>query len=268
MLLYPKFNPIAFNLGLIKVHWYGLMYLISFMAAWCLANWRARQPSSGWSREQVGDFIFYAAIGVIVGGRLGYMIFYNLSDFITHPWIFFQVWDGGMSFHGGLIGVGLASWVLSRRFKKKWMDVVDFAAPLVPIGLAAGRLGNFINGELWGRVTNVPWAMVFPNAGPLPRHPSQLYEFLLEGVVLFIILWVFSSKRRPRFAVASLFLIGYGVFRFTAEFFRQPDPQLGYIALGWMTMGQLLSLPMIMIGILGLFFAYRHKESLWLNTSF
>ena len=260
MLYYPHINPIAFRIGPLKVHWYGLMYLVGFVAAWGLALYRARKPSSGWSTEQVSDLIFYGAIGVIVGGRLGYMIFYNLPNFIAHPWIVFQVWDGGMSFHGGMIGVGLATWVYSSRYQKRWMDVIDFSAPLVPIGLAAGRLGNFINGELWGRITTVPWGMVFPRAGPLARHPSQIYEFLLEGVLLFIILWCFSAKRRPPFAVTALFLLCYGIFRFIAEFFRQPDPQLGFIAFGWLTMGQLLSLPMIIVGSVTLWWAYRHKE--------
>ncbi len=260
MLIFPAINPIAFKLGPLNVHWYGMMYLVGFVAAWCLALWRARQPSSGWSGDQVSDLIFYSAVGVIVGGRLGYMLFYDFSNFISNPWIVFKVWQGGMSFHGGLIGVALATGLYSRHARKRWVDVIDFAVPLVPIGLAAGRLGNFINGELWGRVTTVPWGMIFPNAGPLPRHPSQIYEFLLEGVVLFIILWWFSKKRRPRFAVTALFLLGYGIFRFVAECFRQPDPQLGFLAFGWLTMGQLLSLPMMVFGIVALALAYRYKE--------
>jgi phosphatidylglycerol:prolipoprotein diacylglycerol transferase len=261
MLMFPHINPIAFKLGPLKVHWYGLMYLVGFVGAWLLALWRGKRPHSSWTSEQISDVIFYCAIGVIVGGRVGYMLFYNLHHLVVNPLSLFQVWDGGMSFHGGALGVGIATWIYSRRFKKSWFDVIDFVSPLVPIGLAAGRLGNFINSELWGRVTTVPWGMIFPNGGPLPRHPSELYEFLLEGVLLFIILWWFSAKRRPQFAVTALFLLCYGVFRFIAEFFRVPDPQWGYIAFGWLTMGQILSLPMIIVGGVGLIWSYcRCKE--------
>lgn len=259
MLKYPYFNPIAFKIGPIKVHWYGIMYLIGFSVAWLLGIYRAKKPKSGWTTEQIGDLIFYCAIGVILGGRLGYMLFYDFSNFIHHPWIVFRIWDGGMSFHGGLIGVGIALWLFARKTKKHFFDIADFTAPLVPIGLGAGRLGNFINGGLWGRVTYVPWAMVFPDAGPLPRHPSQIYEFLLEGVLLFIILWFYSMKPKPRMAVTGMFLLCYGCFRFFVEFFRQPDPQLGFVAFGWMTMGQVLSIPMIIFGALFLFYAYKRK---------
>ncbi len=260
MLHFPHVNPIIFSIGDFKVHWYGVMYLVGFVAAWVLAKYRANAPNSGWNAEQVADLIFYAAIGVIVGGRCGYMLFYDFPGFIHHPWIIFQVWDGGMSFHGGLIGVGIALYIFSHRYRKNWFDVLDFIVPFVPIGLGAGRLGNFINGELWGRVTNVPWGMIYPNAGPLPRHPSELYEFFLEGIVLFVILWLFSRKTRPRFAVTALFLLCYGILRFFVEFFRQPDPQLGFIAFGWLTMGQLLSIPMILIGGIALVGVYRHKQ--------
>lgn len=260
MLIFPHINPVAFKIGPLKVHWYGLMYLVGFVGAWLLALWRAKDPRRGWTSEQISDLIFYCAIGVVVGGRVGYMLFYNFHHLMTHPLSLFQVWDGGMSFHGGALGVGVATWIYSLRFKKSWFNVIDFVAPLVPIGLAAGRLGNFINSELWGHVTALPWGMVFPNGGPLPRHPSQLYEFLLEGVLLFIILWWFSAKRRPPFAVTALFLLCYGLFRLIAEFFRVPDVQWGYIALGWLTMGQLLSLPMMLAGIVGLIWSYRCKE--------
>jgi len=230
MLMYPTMNSIAFSLGPIEVHWYGIMYMVGFMGAWILGTHRARKSLSPLlTTTQVTDLIFYGALGVIVGGRLGYMLFYDLPNFIHHPFILFQVWDGGMSFHGGLIGVCVALRICGRYMRKSIWDLTDFVAPLVPIGLAAGRLGNFINGELWGRVTTVPWGMIFPNAGPLPRHPSQLYEFLLEGVALFMILWFFSAKPRPRFAVSALFLLGYGSFRFFCEFWRQPDPQYGYL---------------------------------------
>lgn len=259
MLMYPDFNPIAFKIGPIKVHWYGLMYLVGFAAAWILATYRARQPDSSWTTEQVTDLIFYCALGVILGGRLGYMLFYDFPNFIHNPLILFKVWDGGMSFHGGLLGVFFALWLYSKKLKRSLWDLTDFIVPFAPLGLAAGRLGNFINGELWGRVTTVPWGMIFPHAGPLPRHPSQLYEFFLEGIVLFIILWGFSSKPRPRFAVSAMFLFCYGSFRFFCEFFRQPDPQLGFIAWGWLTMGQLLSTPMIIAGGLALVYIYYPK---------
>ncbi len=261
MLVYPDIHPIAFQIGPIKVHWYGIMYLVGFAGAWLLALYRSRKPNSGWNADQVSDLIFYSALGVILGGRIGYMLFYDLPNFLHNPLIIFRIWDGGMSFHGGLIGVMIAMFLFCRKTKKRFFTVADFTVPLVPIGLAAGRLGNFINGELWGRVTTMPWGMVYPNAGPLPRHPSEIYEFLLEGVALFIILWVYSRKPRPTMAVTALFLLGYGCFRFFAEFFRQPDPQLGFIAFGWVTMGQLLSAPMIVIGLWMLIRAYRRKRN-------
>lgn len=248
MLQYPDIDPVAFQIGPLAVHWYGIMYLIGFATAWGLALWRVKNRSD-WTSQQVGDLIFYGALGVIIGGRLGFMLFYNLSNFIYRPWTTFAIWQGGMSFHGGLLGVIVALIIFARRMNKHFWEVADFVAPLTPIGIGAGRIGNFINGELWGRVTDAPWAMVFPQAGPLPRHPSQLYEFLLEGVVLFIILWLYSAQPRPRGAVSGVFLCGYGLFRFFTEFFRQPAAYMGYIAWGWLTMGQLLSVPMIVIGV-------------------
>ena len=266
MLYYPNINPIAVSLGPIKVHWYGIMYLIGFVGAWGLAMLRARKPHSGWSKEQISDLIFYGAIGVILGGRTGYMLFYDLPNFIHNPLIWFRVWDGGMSFHGGCLGVIIAMWLYGRKLGKPLFAMTDFIAPLVPIGLGAGRIGNFINGELWGRVTTVPWGMVYPQAGPLPRHPSEMYEFLLEGVLLFIILWWYSAKPKPRMAVSGLFLLCYGCIRFFAEFFRQPDPQLGFIAFGWLTMGQLLSLPMIIFGSILVWLAYKRRAGVQQNN--
>lgn len=250
-------DPVAFSLGSFKVHWYGITYLVGFALAWWLGNVRARQPDSGWNAEQVSDIIFYAAIGVIAGGRLGYMLFYNPFLPEEQASQFWEVWKGGMSFHGGLIGVLVAMWLFGRLHQKSFFQVADFAAPLVPLGLGAGRIGNYINGELWGKVSDVPWAVIFPTGGPFPRHPSMLYEFFLEGMVLFAILWWFSKKAVPRMAVSGLFLLGYGSFRFLVEFVREPDRELGYLAFDWFTMGQALSLPMIVGGGALMWWAYR-----------
>lgn len=267
MLTYPTIDPVAFHLGPLPVHWYGLMYLVGFMAGWALLTLRLKTSPRGFTAEQVSDLLFFAALGIILGGRLGYMLFYNFDEMIHHPLSIFAIWQGGMSFHGGLLGVLIAMWVFARKIGRPLGDLTDFIAPVVPIGLGAGRIGNFINGELWGRVTDVPWAMVFPSGGDLPRHPSQLYEFFLEGIVLFIVLWLFSSKERPRWAVSGLFLVLYGIFRFSVEFFREPDIQIGYVAFGWMTKGQLLSIPMIVCGGIMLLWAYRRKgNSLCSNT--
>lgn len=257
MLMYPHLNPIAFSLGPLKVHWYGLMYAVGFLSAWILATLRSKRVNSGWTAEQVSDLIFYGAMGVILGGRIGYMLFYDLSRLLADPLSLFKLWQGGMSFHGGLLGVLLAFGLFARKTQKTFFEVADFTAPLVPVGLAAGRLGNFINGELWGRVTDVSWGMIFPNAGLLPRHPSQLYEFFLEGVILFTVLWIFSNKPKPRMATSGLFLLLYGVFRMILEFFRQPDAPLGFIAFDWLTMGQLLSIPMVIFGVYLIWRAYH-----------
>lgn len=248
MLVFPSIDPIAIQLGPIKVHWYGLMYLLGFTLAWLLARWRATHGKDGWSAEQISDLIFYAALGVILGGRLGYMLFYNTHTFLVAPWTALKLWEGGMSFHGGLLGVIAAMALFARRVHKPFLDVTDFVAPLVPIGLALGRLGNFINGELWGRVSDAPWAMVFPGGGSEPRHPSQLYELGLEGILLFILVWWYSAKPRPTGCVSAVFLMGYALARLTAECFREPDVQLGFVAFDWMTMGQLLSIPMLVFG--------------------
>lgn len=254
--------PVAFHLGPLPVHWYGLMYLIGFVGGWGLLSLRLRAAHrrSFLTREQLSDLLFYAALGVILGGRLGYMLFYDWQEAIHHPLSILKTWTGGMSFHGGLLGVIIAMWFFARKTGKSLVELTDFIAPVVPIGLAAGRLGNFINGELWGRVTDMPWGVVFASGGDLPRHPSELYEFFLEGIVLFLVLWIFSRKERPRWAVSGLFLLLYGSFRFFVEFFREPDAQIGFVAFGWMTKGQLLSLPMIILGMAMFVFAYRRKR--------
>lgn len=254
---FPSIDPIAFHLGPLPVHWYGLMYLVGFLGAWGLAHYRAKQNPQDWTKNDIEDLIFYTALGVVLGGRLGYMIFYAWQPFIHDPLTLFKTWQGGMSFHGGLLGVLLALWVYSKCKQKAFFKVTDFVVPLVPLGLAAGRIGNFINGELWGRVTRAPWGLVYPGAGPLPRHPSELYEFLLEGVLLFTIVWFYSAKPKPRMAVSGLFLTLYGLFRCIAECFRQPDPQLGFVWFGWMTMGQILSIPMLILGLAMLCYAYK-----------
>jgi len=256
MLSYPQMNPVALQLGPIGIHWYGLMYLLGFVCCWGVLALRVRHSPRGFTVDQVSDLLFYVALGIIIGGRVGYMLLYAWPDLVTHPLMLFQVWKGGMSFHGGLVGVILSVWIYALKMGKNLVDITDFIAPAVPLGLAAGRIGNFINGELWGRVTTVPWGMVFPNAGDLPRHPSQLYEFFLEGLVMFAVLWIFSAKPRPRWAVSGLFLLLYGMFRFVIEFFREPDVQMGYRAFGWLTEGQLLSFPMFILGLLMMMWAY------------
>ena len=266
-------NSVALKLGPIQIHWYGLMYLLSFLGAWTAGEYRRRRGRLPVSRDALGDLAFYAMMGVILGGRIWYMLFYYAGGprwIWTEPLALFRVWDGGMSFHGGLLGVLVAGLWWSRRHKLHFFDTVDFVAPLAPIGLGLGRLGNFINGELWGKPGSVPWAMIFPNAhdedaalaagdphlaqlmaqyGGLPRHPSQLYEMLLEGVVMFAVLWLVSMKPRPRYLISGLFALMYGCFRFAVEFVRVPDAQLGYLAWGWLTMGQVQSLPLIVVGL-------------------
>jgi phosphatidylglycerol---prolipoprotein diacylglyceryl transferase len=261
MLTYPQIDPVFVTLGSIKIYWYGIMYLIGFAAVWLLGQRRAaQQPWSAIKPEAIEDLVTYGAIGVIVGGRLGYMLFYKFSDLITDPLSLFKIWQGGMSFHGGMLGVFVAMWIFARQQNCTMWQLTDIIAPLCPIGLGAGRIGNFINSELWGRPTDVPWAMVFPKADSLPRHPSQLYEFFLEGVVLFIILWIYTQKPRPTMAATGLAVLLYGCFRFFVEFFRMPDAHLGYLALDWLTMGQILSTPMMIIGGLLVYFAYQKAK--------
>ncbi|SJN53875.1 Prolipoprotein diacylglyceryl transferase [Vibrio ruber DSM 16370] len=258
-LQFPNIDPVLVSIGPLSIRWYGVMYLLGFLFATWLANRRADKEGSGWTREQVSDLLFAGFVGVVIGGRVGYVLFYGFEYFLADPLYLFKVWTGGMSFHGGLLGVITAMYWYAKRNQRQFFAVADFVAPLVPFGLALGRLGNFMNGELWGRVTNVPWAMVFPGAGPLPRHPSQLYEFFLEGVLLFIILNLFIRQPRPAGSVAGLFLIGYGACRTFVEYFREPDAQLGLFA-GFISMGQILSLPMILAGALLMVWAYRRRS--------
>lgn len=248
MLNYPAIDPVAISLGPLQIHWYGLMYVVGFVAAWFLG--RRRASRIGLTHDDIGDLLFYCAVGVVLGGRLGYALFYGMGQWLADPLWIFRVWDGGMSFHGGLAGVLLASFLFARKKGLAFFTLTDFVAPLVPIGLGAGRIGNFINRELPGRVTELPWGMPFPGMGPEPRHPSALYEALLEGAVLFVVLWWVSARPRARGLVSGLFLLLYGAFRFSVEFVRLPDPHIGFIAFGWVTMGMLLTLPMIVFGLL------------------
>ncbi|MDQ7728834.1 prolipoprotein diacylglyceryl transferase [Halomonas sp. SpR8] len=243
---YPAIEPIAVAIGPLVIHWYGLMYVVGFLSAWLLGRWRA--DYLGLNKEDISDLIFYSAVGVIVGGRLGYAIFYGMEQWLSNPLWVFQVWDGGMSFHGGLVGVIAATLFFARKKRIAFMDMADFIAPLAPIGLGAGRLGNFINQELPGRITDVPWALIFPQVGPAPRHPSALYEMFLEGAVLFVVLFWLSRRPRRRGLLSGVFLCGYGIFRFAVEFVRMPDAHIGFIAFDWVTMGHLLTLPMLLGG--------------------
>jgi len=257
MLIHPQFDPIALQLGPLAIRWYGLMYLLAFALVLVLGRLRLRaQPGAGWTGKDLDDILFYGVLGVVLGGRLGYVLFYKFGYYLGHPLEIFAVWQGGMSFHGGFLGVLAAMALYARLHGKSWMALTDFIAPLVPLGLGAGRVGNFINGELWGRPTDLPWGMVFPQYDMAVRHPSQLYEFALEGLVLFTLLWLYSARPRPTGAVSALFLIGYGALRFLVEFTREPDDFLGLLTLG-LSMGQWLSLPMIVAGILMWRWAHR-----------
>jgi len=281
---YPLINidPVAVSLGPLDIHWYGIMYLMAFLSFWAIGNRRAtRQSWWAWSKQDVSDILFYGMLGVIIGGRIGYMLFYGFDLLIQNPLSIVKIWDGGMSFHGGLLGVVIAMLWFARRTQRSFWQVADFVAPMVPLGLAFGRLGNFVGGELWGRLTDVPWAMIFAKStgfraadtqalneawqsgalDHLARHPSQLYQAGMEGLGLFIILMWYSSKPRPAAAVSGLFLLGYGIFRLGAEFFRQPDEHLGFLAMHWLTMGMLLSLPMIALGLGIIIYAYQTNSS-------
>lgn len=276
-----NFNPVALQLGPLKVHWYGLMYLAAFASFWVLVSWRARRKDSPIKREQISDLLFYGMLGVIIGGRVGYMLVYGLEQLLANPLSLFKIWEGGMSFHGGLVGVMVALAWFAQRQRRGFFEITDLVVPMVPLGLMFGRIGNFVGGELWGRFTDVGWGMLFPKSIPgidpnsaafmqaylagnyngLARHPSQLYQALLEGLLLFLLLWFYSRKPRPRMAVSGWFLIGYGVFRSFAEIFREPDAQLGFIDGNWLTMGMLLSLLMLVIGTVLVILAYvRHAD--------
>jgi phosphatidylglycerol:prolipoprotein diacylglycerol transferase len=261
MFVHPQFDPVALQLGPLAVRWYGLMYLVGFGLVWLAGRHRiARNPGGVWRNADLDDALFYGILGTIIGGRLGYVLFYKLGEYAAVPWKLFYVWEGGMSFHGGFIGVVIAMVLFAHRRRQDWLRITDFIAPLAPLALGAGRIGNFINAELWGRPAELPWAMVFPNVDAIARHPSQLYEFALEGVALFALLWWFTRKPRPRGAASALFLVGYGVFRFAVEYTREPDSFLGPLALG-LTMGQWLSLPMVIAGIALLAWALRPRPA-------
>jgi phosphatidylglycerol---prolipoprotein diacylglyceryl transferase len=249
---FPGIDPVAVHIGPLAIRWYGLAYVTGILSAWWLIKRRAAaRPASGWTEDQVGDLIFYVALGLVIGGRLGHVLFYDFPVYVKDPLAVFKVWQGGMSFHGGLIGVLLAAACYARKAGKRFLEVTDLVAPVVPIGLLLGRLSNFVNAELWGTPTDLPWGVVFPDpaAGDIPRHPSQIYEALLEGVLLFAFLWIFSKKPRAMGVVSGAFLVGYGCARFLVEFVRAPDVQLGYLALGWLTMGQVLTVPMLLAGL-------------------
>jgi len=275
MLTYPDIDPVALALGPLRIHWYGLMYLVAFASFWALGRYRAARPGSGWDARMVDDVLFYGVIGTVLGGRLGYMLFYGGDQLAADPLSLLRIWEGGMAFHGGLIGVLIALWVFGRRHRMPFFRVTDFVAPLVPLGLFAGRIGNFINGELWGKLTDAPWGMRLPCARfpqecaslpadavwSLPLHPSQLYQAALEGLALFVILWLFSSRPRPTMAISGAFLLGYGVFRSAVELVRRPDAHIGYLAFDWVTLGQVLSLPLVIAGAALLYLAYRPKAT-------
>lgn len=248
-MLRHNLSPVAFSVGSVDVNWYGLMYLAGFAMGWLLGRWRASRPHSGWTKTEVDDLLTIVMLGVIIGGRLGYVLFYDLNSYLQNPLEIIRIWHGGMSFHGGLLGAMGAFYYYARTRHRTFIQVSDFVAPLVPQALMWGRIGNFINGELWGKPSDLPWAVVFPGGGPIARHPSQLYEALLEGAILFIAIWVYSSKPRRPGQVSGFFAIGYALARIMAEFVRMPDAHIGYLAFGWLTMGQLLCLPLLIFGL-------------------
>jgi phosphatidylglycerol:prolipoprotein diacylglycerol transferase len=254
VLTFPEFDPVALSLGPLKVRWYGLMYLIGFVGGWWALRVRVRQLNLAWTDDQVSDLLFYSALGVVLGGRTGYILFYNFNAFLADPLLLLRVWEGGMSFHGGLLGVLIAMWLYGRSAGRRFFELTDLIAPVVPIGLGAGRLGNFINGELWGKATDVPWAFLVDG---VPRHPTQLYELALEGVVMFTVLMWYGSKPRPLMAVSGLFAMLYAAFRILVELWRLPDAHIGYLDGHWITMGMVLSLPLFAVGAALFHLAHR-----------
>lgn len=279
--LLVNFDPVAISLGPISIHWYGLMYLSAFVAFWVLGSHRAGIGRGPLNREQLSDFLFYGILGVILGGRVGYMLVYGADQLADDPLNLFKIWQGGMSFHGGLFGVMVAAWLYARKVDCHFFDLTDFIIPMVPLGLMFGRIGNFIGGELWGRLTDVSWGMLFPKSIPgvvdtqspvfmqaymegvydgYARHPSQLYQAGLEGLLLFILMWWYSRKPRPRMAVSGWFLIGYAILRSISEFYREPDEHLGFLAFDWLTMGMVLSVPMLVLGVTFICVAYLRKR--------
>ena len=258
--MFPQIDPILVTIGPFAVRWYGLMYIFGFLTAWVLGRYRAKRVGT-FTAHEFDDLLTWGCFGVIVGGRLGYVLFYDFAYYMVNPLEIIYLQRGGMSFHGGMLGVIFSVWFAARMRGKTLFQTMDFVAPLVPPGLFFGRIGNFINGELWGRVTDAPIGMMFPGGGPLPRHPSQLYEAGLEGLVFFCLLWAYSAKPRPRMAVSGLFLLGYGSFRFVVEFFREPDAHLGLVALNTLSMGQVLCLPMILGGALLMLYACRKNHA-------
>ena len=265
MLVHPQFNPVALALGPVQIHWYDLTYLVAFGLFVLLANARVRQPwyaRAGWTRRDVEDLLFWGVLGVVLGGRIGYVLFYKADHYLANPAEVLAVWKGGMSFHGGMLGVIVALALYARSRGRAWLEVTDLIAPCVPTGLASGRVGNFINGELWGRLADpsLPWAMVFPQSGSdAPRHPSQVYQFALEGVLLFLLLWAYGRRPRATGQMSGAFLVGYGVFRFIAEYYREPDAFLGLQALG-LSRGQWLCVPMVVAGVLMWWWATRRGQ--------
>ena len=255
---YPVFDPVAISLGPISIHWYALSYLVGIGCVWWRLNVRARMSAGRytWNEEQVSDLVFYAVLGIIIGGRVGYMLFYGRDQIAENPLVILKVWQGGMSFHGGMLGVFIAMATYARLHKRTFFEITDYIAPSVPIALGAGRIGNFINGELPGRVTDVPWAAIYPG-DIVGRHPSSLYQAFTEGLVLFCLLWLFNQKEKPKMAVSGMFLLGYGALRFITEFFREPDAHMGFVAFGWASQGQMLSMPMIIIGIGFIIYSYQ-----------
>jgi phosphatidylglycerol:prolipoprotein diacylglycerol transferase len=263
-----RFDPVAFEIFGFPIHWYGITYLVAFVLGWAITRYLAKtQPHWKIKPAQVDDLLFYMGVGVILGGRIGYLLFYDIGNILNEPTFvdgllrLISIHKGGMSFHGGFLGCMLAIWFYNRRYKHGYFVIVDMMAIITPIGLFAGRIGNFINGELWGKPADLSWAMIFPKSGTVePRHPTPLYEAALEGMVLFIILWLFSRKERPTMAISGIFALGYGAFRTFVEFYRLPDPHIGYLAFGWLTMGMLLSAPLVVVGIILLLYSYNKKN--------